>query len=123
LKVIAAAYLVLFSVLLLTTAPIRIGMAVAHCWHPPVCPCHLGHLIGFLLLTLLALAPRWPVPRWGAAAMLLAYAVGTECLQVLVPGRVCDPVDCAENLAGIAAGCLICSLPRSYMLSHLAPGE
>ena len=46
---------------------------------------------------------RWPRPPcWPILALLLAYGVATETLQLFVPGRTAQVVDAAENILGIA---------------------
>lgn len=42
-----------------------------------------------------------------AVGGLLAYAVVTELLQTVVPGRMCDATDALANLTGVVAGLLL----------------
>jgi hypothetical protein len=62
------------------------------------------HFLLFTLLALLVLASRWPVGRRLLAGGLLAFALGTELLQGLVPHRSVEMFDLAENLLGLSAG-------------------
>lgn len=62
------------------------------------------HFLGFALLALLAHAARWPFSRRLLWTLLVAYALATESLQWLVPHRLVDPLDYAENLLGLAFG-------------------
>ena len=64
----------------------------------------IAHLLSFTVLSFLALAARWPLPRVGVLGCLAAYAVGTEVLQRSIPQRTADLQDCLQNLAGIAVG-------------------
>ncbi|MCA9062632.1 MAG: VanZ family protein [Planctomycetaceae bacterium] len=41
---------------------------------------------------------------WPFVLFLLMYAVSTEWLQSVVPGRTCDPADGLANVAGILSG-------------------
>jgi VanZ family protein len=61
------------------------------------------HLLAFAILGFLAHATRWPKPLyWPIIALLLAYGVATETLQLLVPHRTARVIDAVENILGIA---------------------
>ncbi len=106
-KGIFAVYAVVFLLLLMTTAPRTFIQASAQYCEPLHYAFAPGHFFGFLLLTLLALAPRWPMSRWMIVFLLVLVAACSEPLQALVPQRVCAFSDVVQNLLGIAAGCAI----------------
>ena len=61
------------------------------------------HLIAFTILGFLAHATRWPKPLcWPMIALLMAYGVCTETLQIFVPHRSARVMDAVENILGIA---------------------
>ena len=99
---ICIAYWCLLTVLLLARDPaalVGLDRIPAFPWGD------LGiHFTAFAVLGLLVHVSRWPKgPGW-AVLLLLAYAVATESLQVLVPPRSVQLTDYAENVLGIAAG-------------------
>lgn len=65
------------------------------------------HLSSFMLLAVLLLAAGWPVPRATLLALMVAYSLGTELIQGLLPYRSCELSDCLNDLAGIAAGAAV----------------
>ena len=56
------------------------------------------------MLALLIHASRLPIGRVLLWSTIVAYTVTAELLQSLVPHRVVDVVDLAENLLGLVAG-------------------
>lgn len=94
-------YWMLLSFLLLAPDPLAI-VGIRRLPGPPG-----GRGIHFLLFTLLALfflASRWPLRRKLVVGGLVAFALGTELLQGLVPHRTVEMFDLAENLLGLVAG-------------------
>jgi len=73
------------------------------------------HFCLFAVLAILAFASRWPIRRGLLAGFLLAFAVGTETLQALVPPRTVDPLDYVENLLGLATGAAIWCLASKWL--------
>jgi len=65
------------------------------------------HFLFFTLLGFLVCASRWPVGRRLLVGLLVAYAVGTEALQALIPLRSAELADLLENLLGLAVGAAI----------------
>jgi hypothetical protein len=65
------------------------------------------HFVCFSGLGFLIAASRFPVRRAVGAACMVSYAVVAEAAQRLVPNRVVDPIDAAENLAGLVVGAAI----------------
>lgn len=104
LKVLAAAYFALVTWLLLTAEPMSLILSRLYLFEPLQLLEDIGHFLCFTLLTLLVLIPGWLVPRWVVLGSLVAYAVATELIQTLVPGRDAGLADCLQNLSGIAAG-------------------
>lgn len=107
LKVACLGYLLALSLMLLCEDPlrplhVRAGLLA---WLRPLAP--VAHLLGFLALTVLAMAARWATSRWLTVVLLLAYAGGTELLQGCVAGRSPEGVDLLQNSAGIALGLAI----------------
>ena len=109
-RTLCIGYFITLYWLLLAAEPIRLLRSRPDLFEPLGDASVVGHLLGFTLLTLLALIPRWPVPRWAVVLCLIGCAVGTEPLQTLVPERTPEIVDCLQNLAGIAIGGAICWL-------------
>lgn len=71
-----------------------------------------AHVIGFFVLAVLALAVRWPVPRWVVVVVLVAYGAATEIIQGFLPPRTADWADWYQDIAGIllaVAACWIAS--------------
>ncbi|MDH3604220.1 MAG: VanZ family protein, partial [Candidatus Tectomicrobia bacterium] len=58
----------------------------------------------------------WAYPRWGssyfAAAMLVAYGVGIEVIQTLIPHRSASPFDLIADCIGILIGLGVVHLLR-----------
>jgi VanZ family protein len=99
-------YLIVLTVLLLAKDPRElVGM-------PPTLLAVLAHLLSFLVLTVLAMAARWPVPGWLVLSCLLAYAGGTELLQGFLGWRTAEWVDFFQDLAGIGLGAAVYWLGR-----------
>ena len=77
------------------------------------------HLLSFTLLAVLMLAAGWPVSRTTLLALMVAYSVGTEVVQGLLPYRSCELSDCLNDLAGIAAGTAMLWPPRLPTIAAL----
>jgi hypothetical protein len=67
-----------------------------------------AHFLSFSLLAVLSLVARWPWPRWATVVVLVVYAGASEMAQRYVPPRTPDILDWLQDLAGIAAGALVC---------------
>jgi VanZ family protein len=67
-----------------------------------------AHLLSFLVLAVLALLPRWPVPRWCIVLMLAAYGGMTEIVQGFNPPRTPEWQDWFQDLGGLAVGAALC---------------
>ena len=102
-RAICAAYLVALAVLLLTDLPQRAAVAAPDLLGEIHRVSPVLHLLSFLLLSLLALAARWPVPQWAVVLGIALFAAGTELLQVFVSHRTAELGDFLMNLAGIGA--------------------
>ena len=107
----------MLSWLLLASTPARLLQAAARLCEPLNSAEAAGHFVGFTLLAVLALIPRWSVPRWAILAGLVAAAWGTEIAQQVVPHRVPDFADSLLNLAGIATGAAICGLAATIKVA------
>ena len=107
-RIVCVGYFVFLTLLLLTTDPARlIGMQEGLPWILQVIY-PLAHTISFLVLAVLALMTRWPVPRWGIVLALMIYGGMTEIVQGCVPQRTPDWADWFQDLAGIALGTACC---------------
>jgi hypothetical protein len=107
-RIVCIGYFVFLTMLLLTADPARlIGLhggllrivQVVLPW---------AHAISFMVLAVLALMTRWPIPRWGIVLALVIYAGMTEIVQGYVPHRTPDWIDWLQDLAGIALGAACC---------------
>lgn len=107
-RCVCIGYVVFLTLLLLTSDPSRlIGIHGKLPWllqmaFPAV------HAITFLVLAVLALAARWPIPRWGVIVILASYGGMTEIIQAFVPHRSPEWLDWFQDLAGIAVGAALC---------------
>lgn len=108
LRVVCVGYVVFLTLLLLTSEPSRlIGMHGNLPWAlQKIMPA--AHAISFLVLTVLALAPRWPLPRWSIVLILVMYGGTTELVQGFVPDRTPDWMDWSQDVGGVAAGAAMC---------------
>lgn len=107
-RVIAIAYLIFITVLLLTSDPTRIVGFNGRLLPLLRALAPWAHLLSFLTLSVLVLAARWPAPRWCVVLLLIAYATLTELAQSLVPNRTGEWKDWFMNLAGIAVSAVFC---------------
>jgi len=101
LRALFFAYLIFLTALLLCREPsdlIAVEMGLLRAL------LSVAHLLSFAVLAVLALAPRWPLPRWVVIMALAAYGGATELLQTFVWGRTPDWVDWFQDLIGIAIG-------------------
>jgi len=110
LRVFCIAYLLLLFCSLLSTNPAKLLGTYAGIWESLSARVLPVHFLAFAALALLALASPWGAPRWVVVAGLIGCALGTEYLQQFVPGRTPELVDFFQNLAGIAAGAIVCRL-------------
>jgi VanZ family protein len=108
LRVVCIGYAVFLTLLLLTSEPSRlIGVHGSLPWVlQKIEPA--AHAISFLMLAVLVLAPRWPLPRWSIVLILIMYGGMTEIVQGFVPHRTPDWMDWAQDVGGVAAGAAIC---------------
>lgn len=81
------------------------------------------HFCAFSILAILSAACRLPWRGGAVATALVIYAIATESLQVLVEGRVVDPIDYAENLVGLAAGAIVWVLGRGAFRHFLSRSD
>jgi VanZ family protein len=108
LRAVCVGYLVFLSMLLLTPDPARlIGVQGRLPWVLETLRC-AAHAISFAVLAVLALTPRWPVPRWSIVATMVVYGGMTEILQHFVPPRTPRWTDWFQDLGGIAIGMASC---------------
>jgi hypothetical protein len=107
-RIVCICYFIFLTLLLLTSDPARlIGMQGGLPWIlQAMLP--LAHTISFLVLAMLALMTRWPVPRWSIVLILAAYAGMTEIIQGYVPHRTPELMDWFQDLVGIAVGAACC---------------
>jgi hypothetical protein len=101
-------YFVFLTLLLLTSDPSRLIFV-----HGPLpwllqALLPVAHVVSFLVLAVLALTPRWPVPRWMVVAFLACYGGMTEIIQGFVPRRTPEWADWFQDLGGIVAGTALC---------------
>lgn len=69
---------------------------------------HLGVYTVFATACCTLIGPNGdPKARRTILILLIVHAIGTEFLQQWAPNRVCDPLDAAANLCGIATGALL----------------
>lgn len=108
LRFVCIGYVVFLTLLLLVTDPFRlIGVHGRLPWILQMA-IPMAHAIAFLVLAVLALMPRWPVPRWCVILLLAAYGAVTEIVQGFVPRRTPEWKDWFQDLAGIAVGAILC---------------
>lgn len=97
------AYVVLLTPALLLQNPFRVGLdyeSVLRQWYQQwVSP--LAHLLAFTALGVLCVASRWRIGLGTMLVLLTLYAVATEALQLVIPGRTPEWNDLLQNLAGI----------------------
>jgi VanZ family protein len=67
-----------------------------------------AHLVSFSLLAVLALMPRWPLPRWSIVLMLAVYGGMTEVIQGFIPPRTPEWQDWFQDICGLAVGVACC---------------
>ncbi len=101
LRMACAAYWLLLSLLLLLPDPYAL-LGIER--FPGPSGGRFVHFAFFTMLALLVHASRLPIGRVLLWSTIAAYAVAVELLQWLVPHRVVDVVDLAENLLGLVAG-------------------
>jgi hypothetical protein len=101
-------YLILMTALLLVSDPMRFigaggeGLGLLRRFMP------VAHLLSFGLLAVLALAARWPLPRWAVVLVLVAYGAATEMAQRMLPPRTAEWNDWFQDAAGVAVGAVLC---------------
>ncbi len=106
-RAVGCLYLILLTTLLLIPHPWAWLLGAT----PEVSPPDRGvHFCAFFVLAILCAASRLSWPRPVLTAILVGYAIATESLQGLVETRVVDPIDCTENLLGLAAGAAVWAL-------------
>jgi hypothetical protein len=102
LRLLAAGYWLLVSLLLLVPNPAAIFFELRPA---QVAASMRGvHGMAFLVLALLVQAARFPLRRSVQWAVLVGYALLVESLQWFVPRRTVELADYAENLLGLALG-------------------
>ena len=105
LRLVAAAYWLLVTVLLLVPDPAALFFGL----RPAQAAAGLRgiHSVTFMWLALLVRAARFPVRARLQWAVLVGYALLIESLQWFVPHRQLEVADYAENLLGLAVGALL----------------
>jgi VanZ family protein len=99
---VCVAYWILLTVLLLVPNP----QVVVGLQRVPLFPWgDVGiHFTAFIILSVLVHLAVWPKRvRW-TVAVLMAYGIATESLQLFVPPRSVELKDYAENILGVLAG-------------------
>jgi VanZ family protein len=103
-RVVATAYWLLLTVLLLAPDPLELlGITGA----TDSSGRRMEHFALFAVLALVVCASRLPVRRGAVAGLLVAYALIAETLQAFVPTRNVELLDYVENLLGLATGGVI----------------
>jgi hypothetical protein len=107
-RTLCIGYMVFLTMLLLSADPARmICMSSGLPWLlQTLLPA--AHFLSFLVLAILVLSTRWPVPRWGIVLTLMLYAGMTEILQGFFPPRTPEWMDWIQDLSGIAVGTAFC---------------
>ena len=72
----------------------------------------LSHLLAFVTLATLVDCARLAWNRKYMIGTLVAYAIATEAVQFIIPGRTANLVDGAANVAGIATGLAVLYVVR-----------
>jgi hypothetical protein len=108
LRVVCIGYVVFLTLLLLSTDPSRLLGIHGDLPRAFRAVLPVAHAVCFWLLAVLALVPRWPLPRWGIVVILAVYGGMTEVVQRFVPHRTPEWVDWFQDLGGIAAGAAFC---------------
>jgi VanZ family protein len=106
-RLVCIGYFVFLTLLLLTTDPARLVGAQGGLPRILQAMLPLAHAISFLMLAVLALVTRWPVPRWSVVLALAIYGGMTEIIQNWVH-RTPEWIDWCQDLAGIALGTACC---------------
>jgi VanZ family protein len=75
----------------------------------------VGHFLSMLMLGILVPIARFPLPQLSIIALLLGYAVMMEYVQLLLPARVFDWKDLAQNLAGVISGMTLVYVLRALL--------
>ena len=122
-RLVCIGYLIFLTALLLVANPLQwFGM---HGNAPGLLRMFMpaAHLLSLLVLAFLALAARWPVPRWAVALLLVLYAGITEIAQGFVPGRTAEWGDWFQDLAGIAAGAVLCWIVATVARTFVKASE
>jgi VanZ family protein len=108
-RVACVGYVVFLTLLLLTSNPAMwIGCRGGHlpAFVRSVMP--EAHLLSFLVLAMLMLASRWPVPQWGVLLLLAIYGGATEIIQGFIPPRTPELADWLQDMGGLALGTAVC---------------
>jgi VanZ family protein len=107
-RALSIGYLVFLTILLLSADPARvICMPSGLPWLLKVL-LPAAHFLSFLMLAVLVLSTRWPVPRWAIVLTLMLYAGMTEIIQGFFPPRTPELMDWIQDLSGIAVGTACC---------------
>jgi hypothetical protein len=108
LRVVCIGYVVFLTLLLLSANPSRLLGIHGDLPRALRAVLPVAHVVSFWVLAMLALAPRWPVPRWGIVLILAVYGGMTEIIQGFMPSRTPEWMDWFQDLGGIVAGAAIC---------------
>jgi hypothetical protein len=107
-RTLCIAYLLFLTTLLMVSDPMRLVCARGGLLALFQSLMSSAHLLSFLTLTVLGLAARWPIPRWGIAVTLVFYAGMTEIVQGFLPPRTPELQDWLQDLVGIVIGMALC---------------
>jgi len=100
LRIVCIAFWAFLTLLLLVPDPLALAPHTRT-------PSYGVHFTVFTVLAFLVVMSRFPLRRIVLAGCLIAYAIATESLQMLIPGRYVEGKDFAENLIGLAVGAAI----------------
>jgi VanZ family protein len=119
-RVVATAYWLLLTVLLLAPDPFELlGMSRP----TDSTGRRVEHFALFVALALLVCASRLRMRGGGLAGLLVAYALITESLQGFIPTRSLELLDYLENLLGLAVGGAIWWWLRRWFLGSCPTRE
>jgi len=82
-----------------------------------------AHLVCFSVLSVLAFAACWPLPKWGILLSLAVYGAATEIIQAIMPYRRPEWSDLLQDLGGATIGfiffLLLLLLVRTLRRNHV----
>jgi len=108
-RLICIAYWAFLTLLLLAPDPLALLGIERICTGPGSIGVHFSF---FVVLAVVVMAAQLNLRSVVLLAILVAYAIATEALQWLVPGRTVELEDLIENLLGLGAGVAIWWIAR-----------